>query len=361
MNRPGTQTIETKRLVLRRFRIEDAQDMFDNWASDPEVTRYLTWTPHKDVGETKALLTDWTGKYEDGIYFDWAMELKESGKVIGNISAVRIDERTETATIGYCMGKAFWGRGLMPEALKAVMDFLFDAACMNRVEACHDPRNEKSGRVMDKAGMKLEGVLRDAGKNNLGICDEVWHGAIRRDRDKEKELDICLQDYEWPYEYTDHDRNIVRAIVYDDEGYFYFVRADRDDDFGKATFIETSGGGVEEGEDLISAIKRELKEELGAEVEVIRKIGTVSDYYNLIHRHNINNYYLCRALSFGDKHLMKDEIEYFHLKTLKLSYEEALAEYEKNRESKIGRLIANREVPVLIKAKEMTHGCEIST
>ena len=113
------------------------------------------------------------------------------------------------------------------------------------------------------------------------------------EKNMHKELKINLQDTEWKYDYIDHDRNIARAIVYDENGYFYFVRANRDDDFGKATLIETAGGGVEDGEDLIAAIKRELKEELGADVEVVCKIGVVSDYYNLIHRHNINNYFLC--------------------------------------------------------------------
>ncbi len=167
------------------------------------------------------------------------------------------------------------------------------------------------------------------------------------------ELQIELQDTEWPFEYTDHDRRIARAVVYDDAGYFYFVRAERDDDFGRATLIETSGGGVEEGEDLHSAIKRELKEELGADVEVICRIGVVSDYYNLIHRHNLNNYFLCRAISFGDRHLTKDETDDFHLSTLKLTYDEAVAEYEKRRETRIGRLIANRELPVLERAREI--------
>ena len=70
------------------------------------------------------------------------------------------------------------------------------------------------------------------------------------------ELKLELQDTEWTYEYIDHDRNIARAIVFDDKGQFYFVKAVRDDDFGKATLIETAGGGVEPGEDLITAIKR---------------------------------------------------------------------------------------------------------
>ncbi|MBR2993206.1 MAG: NUDIX hydrolase [Clostridiales bacterium] len=168
-----------------------------------------------------------------------------------------------------------------------------------------------------------------------------------------EELYLELKDEEWPFEYTSHDRQIVRAVVFDDDKNFYFVRANRDDDFGASTLIETSGGGVEEGEDLLEAIHRELKEELGIESEIICKIGVVSDYYNLIHRHNINNYYLCKAVSFGDKHLTPEEIEDFHLSTLKMTFDEAASEYEKRRESRLGRLVCNRELPVLKRAKEI--------
>ena len=170
---------------------------------------------------------------------------------------------------------------------------------------------------------------------------------------KNNEIKIELQDTQWKKEYIDHDRNIVRAIVYDENRMFYFVRAVRDDEFGKATLIETSGGGVENGEDLITAVQRELKEELGVYVDVVCKIGIVSDYYNLIHRHNINNYFLCKIKSFGQKNLTQDEIEKFHLSTLKMSYEEAVVEYENRKNSKLGTLIANRELPVLHRAKEI--------
>ncbi len=169
----------------------------------------------------------------------------------------------------------------------------------------------------------------------------------------ENMFSLELRDEEWPLDYIDHDREIVRAIVFDEDGYFYFVRATRNDDFGNVVLIETSGGGVEANENYDDAIKRELKEELGAEVEIIGKIGTVSDYYNLIHRHNINNYYLCKVISFGDRHLMEDEEKEFHLTTLKLTYEEALQEYEKRRVSPLGRLIAQREIPILYRAKKM--------
>lgn len=168
-----------------------------------------------------------------------------------------------------------------------------------------------------------------------------------------EQININLLDEEWEFQGVTHDRQIVRAIVFDNDGYFYFVRVDRDDDFGKAICIETAGGGVENGENLEVAIYRELKEELGASVNIICKIGVVSDYYNLIKRHNINNFYLCRAISFGEKHMTEDEIYRFHLSTMKLTYDEAVAEYEKRRETPLGRIICNRELPILKRAKEI--------
>ena len=167
-----------------------------------------------------------------------------------------------------------------------------------------------------------------------------------------EQLYLELEDKQWPFEYVSHDRQTARAIVFDDAG-FYFVHVERDDDFGRACYIETAGGGVEPGEDLDKAILRELKEELGAEAQLICKIGVVSDYYNLIHRHNINHYFLCRAKSFGSKMLTQDEIDIYHLSTLRLSYEEAVAEYEKASTQKVAQLVAARELPILHRAKEI--------
>lgn len=174
--------------------------------------------------------------------------------------------------------------------------------------------------------------------------------------EERSEIHLEFRDAEWPMTYTDHDRQIARAIAVDEAGMYYFVRAVRDDEFGAATLIETSGGGVEPGETPDDAIRRELREELGVEVDVLCKIGVVSDYYNLIHRHNINHYFLCRIRAFGDKHLTGDEVDKFHLSTLKLSYDEALAEYELRSATPLGRLIANRELPVLRRAKALLDG-----
>ena len=182
MNEIGTKNIETSRLLLRRFKMEDAEAMYNNWASDPLVTKYLTWLTHENISVTRMLLDEWIKKYEDGDYFNWAIEYKKTGQVIGNISVVRLDKDIKACEMGYCMCRTYWGQGIMPEALKTVIDFLFDEVKMNRIAAGHDANNPKSGRVMEKTGMKKEGILRQAGKNNCGVCDEVWYAMVKSDR-----------------------------------------------------------------------------------------------------------------------------------------------------------------------------------
>ncbi|MBR3555919.1 MAG: GNAT family N-acetyltransferase [Oscillospiraceae bacterium] len=182
MKEVGTRRLETGRLILRRFTVGDAEDMYRGWASDPEVTRYLTWPCHVSSDATAQLLAAWAEKYTEGDYFNWAIESKETGAVIGNISVVKLDETVDSAEIGYCLGRAFWGRGIMPEALRAVMDYMFDEAEVNRLAAYHDVNNPNSGRVMQKAGMLYEGTHRQAGRNNQGICDMACYAILRSDR-----------------------------------------------------------------------------------------------------------------------------------------------------------------------------------
>ena len=182
MNPVGTKRIDTHRLILRPFRMEDAPAMFRNWAHDPTVTEFLTWQPHADVGATEELLTRWVRETAaNPFYFQWAIELKTLGEPIGSISVVNFEEKTASVEIGWCIGRPWWGMGIMPEAGAAVFAFLFDEVGLNRIAAKHDTRNPKSGRVMEKLGMVREGVLRQAGCCNAGVGDLAVHSILRSD------------------------------------------------------------------------------------------------------------------------------------------------------------------------------------
>lgn len=182
----GTQTLETARLILRRARLEDARPMFENWASDPEVTKFLTWPPHKNVGITETILRLWIQEYEKPDCYQWIIELKEIREPIGTISVVSQDDQVGKAEIGYCIGKAWWHRGIASEALQAVIQFLLGEVGMKRIEAGHDPNNPHSGGVMKKCGMKYEGTFRSACRSNQGICDKAVYSLLRKDLEQPK-------------------------------------------------------------------------------------------------------------------------------------------------------------------------------
>ena len=177
----GTQTIETPRLLLRKARIEDAEPMFRNWANDAEVTKFLTWPADGSIEVSERVLASWVDCYQKDDYYQWMIVLKEINEPIGSIMASTVG-RAKCAHIGYCIGRQWWHQGIMSETLKAVMDFLFDAVGYHRVEAMHDPNNPHSGGVMKKCGMKYEGTLRQADRNNQGICDASYYGILKSER-----------------------------------------------------------------------------------------------------------------------------------------------------------------------------------
>ena len=183
----GTRQLTTDRLILRRFKIEDAEEMYQNWASEDEVTIFLTWPTHADSDVTKMVLNDWIGKYDEADCYNWGIEIKETGELIGNISVVAMNENTSSANLGYCMGTKWWGKGIMPEAGRAVVKYLFEEAGFHRIAAYHAEKNPKSGRVMQKIGMKYEGTVRSAGYCNQGVVDEVWYSILKEEYEQEKQ------------------------------------------------------------------------------------------------------------------------------------------------------------------------------
>ena len=183
LNHKGTKVIETERLILRPFTMADAEPMFRNWASDDAVTKHLTWPTHESVEVSRLVLADWTSHYPEHDFYQWAIVLKENGpEPIGNISVVGIDKKIDGATMGYCMSRAHWRKGIMAEALTALIAFLFDEVGFNRIEADHDIENPASGRVMQKAGMTFEGTARQGGRTNRGIVDICHWAILRSDR-----------------------------------------------------------------------------------------------------------------------------------------------------------------------------------
>lgn len=182
VNHCGTRTIETERLLLRRFVIEDADAMFRNWASDKEVTRFLTWPAYSSADTAIQVLNEWDASYEKPDFYQWAIVLKEIKEPIGSISVVATDEKTEMAEIGYCIGRTWWNQGITSEALGAVIDFLFDQVGANRIQAKHDVNNPHSGMVMKHCGMKCEGTMRSASVNNQGLCDVSIYAMLKSDR-----------------------------------------------------------------------------------------------------------------------------------------------------------------------------------
>lgn len=180
MNHLGTVTLETTRLVLRRFTLEDAEDMFNNWASDDQVTQFLAWPSHKSVEDSRRVMEKWAADYEKDTCYQWCIAHKETGKAIGSIGVVGINEKINAAEIGYVIGRTWWHQGITSEALMAVIDFLFSEVGFNRLAAHHDPKNPNSGRVMLKCGMAYEGTAIQGGRNTLGVYDSVMYGMIKQ-------------------------------------------------------------------------------------------------------------------------------------------------------------------------------------
>lgn len=167
-------TLETKRLVLRRMLVSDCYDMFE-YARLPEVTEHLTWSPHANLDYTKEYLAHLSHHYRLGDFYDWALILKEENKMIGTCGFTRFHFPHDSAEVGYVINPGYRGRGIAPEALAAVLAFGFETVGLHRIEAKFVAENEASRRVMEKVGMRFEGIAREGMKikeryRDVGTC-----------------------------------------------------------------------------------------------------------------------------------------------------------------------------------------------
>lgn len=169
MRHLGTVPLLTPRLSLAPLRAADAEEMFQNWAGDEAVARFMRWPAHKDSLETFQLLAAWECLYSNPDYYNWGIRRRSDGALIGNISVVlgehQVPEEWSTPGLdfsvgvwepGYCLGRAFWGQGYATEALAAVRDFWFDEVGGAWLGCCHAVENPASGRVMEKAGWRFD-------------------------------------------------------------------------------------------------------------------------------------------------------------------------------------------------------------
>lgn len=189
----GTIPLQTKRLKLRRFLTDDYIGMYHNWANQEEVTRFLTWQPHASEEATKTLLQNWVSQYENDTYYNWVIEYQ--GKTIGNISVVSGNDRSQCAELGYCIGKAYWNKGIMTEAVTEIVRFLFDEVGYHRLEIDHAVKNPGSGRVAQKCGFTYEGTKRQCFRNYKGErLDISFYGLLKEEWEENKKSTIEKKD-----------------------------------------------------------------------------------------------------------------------------------------------------------------------
>lgn len=192
MNKNRTIRLESERLILRKLIPNDAEEMFRNWSSDTTVTEYISWDAHKNVEETRQILKNNKTNYKKNEnYLSWGIVIKSTNELIGNISA--IPDKDNIPILGWVIGRKWWGQGYVPEAAAKILDYLFCKLGAEEVKSCHNVKNAKSGRVMQKIGMHF-----------VEECSDTYNGKIARKcwyRIKKEEF-LCLQENQSKYYVT---------------------------------------------------------------------------------------------------------------------------------------------------------------
>lgn len=181
LNHTGTIALETERLILRRFTIDDAEAAYYNWTSDSEVSKYMRWEYHKSLEETQTKINDWINRYGNNNFYQWAITFKDSDEPIGAIGLFVVNENDMCGDFAYSISRKYWSMGVASEAFKAVLKFAFETVGFNRIESYHSVNNPASGRVMLKAGMKLEGLARQKYKSNVGFEDSFMYSILKEE------------------------------------------------------------------------------------------------------------------------------------------------------------------------------------
>ena len=176
----STLTLLTPRLRLRPLRVGDAEAL---WAifGHPEVARYWSTPPWPDDSRGHEMIANDIAELPQGRHLRLALEPTGGGPLIGTCSLFEFDAQSRRCQIGYALARTAWGRGLMHEALLALVGHAFGALGMRRIEADIDPRNHASIQVIEKAGFQREGVLRERYIYNGEVQDVVYYGLLARE------------------------------------------------------------------------------------------------------------------------------------------------------------------------------------
>lgn len=178
LNHKGTSVLETNKFILRPFTAGDYEDMYCNWASDKDVTKYLTWAEHCNISKTKMVVTLWENLYKSKEYYNWAIEEKFSSHVIGSINLMNLDNYNDNGEVGYCIGKSFWNQGIMTEVLHKILDFAFVEIKVERITARRHIENIACGMVLKKCKFVYEGTLRKIVKDSNGVLVDCKYYSI---------------------------------------------------------------------------------------------------------------------------------------------------------------------------------------
>ena len=180
----GTKRLETDRLILRRFELDDVEELFyHGYITDEVMAKDLSWNPCKTIEEQKVIIADWYEKYKNQDFYKWLIETKDTHELIGGIDVCNIykDPRKNYGEVGYCISSKHWNKGYATEALRKVLEYLLIECDFHLVEAHYAAYNPASGRVMEKAGMKYDGKLRERrfDKNNNVYTSQIYYSILK--------------------------------------------------------------------------------------------------------------------------------------------------------------------------------------
>lgn len=174
----GTIDIETDRVLLRRFKLNDSINMFKNWANSDLVTRFLSWKPYSNVNQVEKYIKDTIRQYDEKSFYNWAIELKEIGEIIGSVSA-DIDEKLSCAHLSFCIGHKWWNQRIMQEVISNLITVFMEKIQVERLESCHESGNNTAGKVLLRSNFQSEAILHKSYLGINGPSDMVWYSIIK--------------------------------------------------------------------------------------------------------------------------------------------------------------------------------------